>query len=110
MYLYNSEDPYVYFSVEHLELLERGELKSLYDAEQVEYDDEDDIDLNDEDDTEMEEPAACEELVDERFSEDEPETSKTENESEQYPVLNVSGSSEFPEFKIEVLCFNCRYV
>ncbi|KAK7604649.1 hypothetical protein V9T40_005835 [Parthenolecanium corni] len=78
---------------EHLELLERGELKSLYDSEQGTYEDEEDMDTN-EDDTEGEEPEANE-VVDDRLSE-------SEEQHERTPAMNISKPRGLPEFKIEV--------
>lgn len=86
---------------EHLELLEKGELKSLYDTDQGldEDDDDEDLDMN-----EVEELTRCEDdIMDERLSESEDQDGKpTENESEQYPVLNVADTQDLPEFNIEV--------
>lgn len=79
--------------LEHLELLERGELKSLYDSEQGTYEDEEDMDTN-EDDTEGEEPEANE-VVDDRLSE-------SEEQHERTPAMNISKPRGLPEFKIEV--------
>lgn len=93
------------FITEHLELLEKGELKSLYDTEQGLEEDEDDDDMDtNEEDTE-DEPTGCDDdAVDERLSESEDQDTKTtENEAEQYPVLNIVDANDLPEFNIEVL-------
>lgn len=89
------------FIAEHLELLEKGELKSLYDTDQGLDEDEDDEDL---DMNEVEELTGCEDdIMDERLSESEDQDAKpAENESEQYPVLNVADTQDLPEFNIEV--------
>ncbi|XP_065212659.1 uncharacterized protein LOC135840191 [Planococcus citri] len=89
---------------EHLELLERGELKSLYDNDQNVEDYEDDIEGNEDEDTESEEPNACEDdPVDDRLSESEDhECEKPVNNVQQYPVLNISEAADLPEYNIEV--------
>lgn len=79
---------------EHLELLERGELKSLYDTEEGADEDEEDVDTN-EDDTEGEEPEANDEIADDRLSE-------CEEQNEKAQAMNISQSQELQEFKIEV--------
>lgn len=93
----------IFYLVEHLELLERGELKSLYDNEQNTEEDDDDVDGNEDDDTDNDTNITEEDPVDDRLSEPEDQDAdKPVNECQQYPVLNISESSDLPEFNIEV--------
>ncbi len=101
------------FFAEHLELLEKGELKSLYDNEHVVEDDEEDLDTNEDDDTEGEEPTVYDDsAVDDGLSdngdEDLPKGSATEEH--RYTALNVAETNNLPEINIEVNFFNFKEI